>query len=656
MRTVRLLAAALATVLTALLGAPGALADEPLRLANRVTDHASALTDAGRTEVASAIAGLYNDHRIRLWVIYVDTFSGQSGDSWARSTARLSDLGDHDALLAVATGDRSYAFLVSTGLDNISAGDVDELRRNRIEPALGRGDWGDAAVAAATGLASAAAGPPMPWATVLGVLAAVAVALMVLLAVLRWRRRRRHAAMVAAAHRVDPTDTDALARLPIYALDALSRSKVVDVDNAVRTSTNELALAAEEFGDARTQPFRAALDTARAALAHAFAVRQQLDDDIPETPTQQRDLLTGVIVAAAEADGELENQRDAFDRLRDLVINAPAKLDGLTQQVVELTARRPGVQQRLTELRGQFSAGALASVIDNPDTAAERVAFAERNIDRARALLDHPVAGQQGELVDCVRAAESAVGQAKSLLNAVDSAAGDIRHAEAALPAAISDIEAAVARADEQLTTPSPHAAALAAARTTAAQAVADARGGDDPLGAFARITEADADLDAVLETVAEEQAAAERQARVCEQALFTAQARVRAVSDYIDTRRGSVGPEARTRLAEARKRLEMAESLRTSNPNRATNDAHAAAALAAQAQTRARADAQAAQQAYAGRYGSTDSTGAMLGGIIIGNILSGGFGGGSRGGSGGWRPTSFGGSGGGFFGGGGRF
>ncbi len=48
---------------------------------------------------------------------------------------------------------------------------------------------------------------------------------------------------------------------------------------------------------------------------------------------------------------------------------------------------------------------------------------------------------------------------------------------------------------------------------------------------------------------MAEEQATAERLNRSFEQALFTAQSRVRAVSDYIDTRRGSIGPEARTRL-----------------------------------------------------------------------------------------------------------
>ncbi len=63
---------------------------------------------------------------------------------------------------------------------------------------------------------------------------------------------------------------------------------------------------------------------------------------------------------------------------------------------------------------------------------------------------------------------------------------------------------------------------------------------------------------------------------------------------------------------------------------------------------------------AYTSRYGSGGHTGAMMGGIIIGDMLAchrGGFGGGW--GGGGWGPTSFGGSGssdGGFMGGGGRF
>ncbi len=61
-------------------------------------------------------------------------------------------------------------------------------------------------------------------------------------------------------------------------------------------------------------------------------------------------------------------------------------------------------------------------------------------------------------------------------------------------------------------------------------------------------LTKAGAELNRLLATVIEEQAAAERLNRTLDQALFTAQSRVHAVSDYIDNRRGSVGPEARTR------------------------------------------------------------------------------------------------------------
>ncbi len=70
--------------------------------------------------------------------------------------------------------------------------------------------------------------------------------------------------------------------MPIDALDDLSRSIVVDVDNAVRTSANELVLAVEEFGEPQTAPFAAAVESARTTLKQAFAVRQKLDDAVPE--------------------------------------------------------------------------------------------------------------------------------------------------------------------------------------------------------------------------------------------------------------------------------------------------------------------------------------------------------------------------------------
>ncbi len=658
-RLVSLLLAALVAGLVLAPGAPLAWADPPLRLSDYVTDRAGVLDASELAEVQTAIDDLYAARRVRLWVVYVDSFDGQSAEAWERSTRSLSDLQNEDAVLAVATGDRAYAFIVP----NTATGgaDVDRLRRNQIEPALRRGDWAGAAVAAAQGLDRSSGGGKITWVGMVAMLAVIAVAVFALLWWRRRRQRKRREAEFAAAQRVDPTDPAALASVSLDALDDLSRAMVVDVDNAARTSENELALAVDEFGEKDTAPFTAAVANAKKTLSQAFNVRQILDDAVPETPQQRRDLLTRVIVAAAKADRELDEQSEAFARLRDLVINAPTRLDSFTQQMVDLTARIEPAQQTLTTLHAQFADTALTSVAENVDIARERLAFADQNITNARTLLTRP-AGRQSGLVDAIHAAESALGQARMLLDAVDSAATDITRAVAGLPDAVADIQNGIKEAGALLGQDRvPRAAELSTARDKAVKAVAHAQstGKADPLGAFTQLTQADADLDRLLDTVGEEKEAAERMRRAFEQALFAAQSRVRSVSDFIDTRRGSVGPEARTRLSEAVRQLEAAEAKRGTDLPEAIAHANGAAMLAGQAQTLADTDLRNAQRAYTSRYGGRGggggNTGAMVGGIIIGNILSGALRG-SLGGSagGGWSSTSYGGSRGGFGGGGG--
>ena len=173
-----------------------------------------------------------------------------------------------------------------------------------------------------------------------------------------------------------------VAAFELDALDELSKQMVVDVDNAVRTSESELQLAVEEFGAERTKPFADAVANAKAALAQAFSVRQTLDDASPEPPLEQRRLLTSVVVAAGKADQQLESQNKAFHELRDLVINAPDRLDGLTQQMVALSARLDPTAQTLAGLHQQFSDTALSSVSGNVDTARQRLTFADGQFDQ----------------------------------------------------------------------------------------------------------------------------------------------------------------------------------------------------------------------------------------------------------------------------------
>ena len=665
MSTVRSLAVFLAMLITALLVTPSAAAQPPFRLGTYITDDAGALNGSGRAAIQSATGKLYSDRRIQLWVVFVDNFSGQSAVSWAQSTPppatwATSMRCSPSPPSTVPT--RSWCPIGCRPLAQVRSMICGATRSNpRYAAATG-------AVLRSRRPTDSTAGRSRRTRTPLLIaLGVIVIVVIVLFVAMRYRRRRRRAAELAAARRVDATDPDALAALSLGALDDLSRWKVVDVDNAVRTSANELALTIEEFGEQRTEPFSRAVNSAKAALAQAFTVRQQLDDAIPETRAQRRELLTQVIVSAARADRELESQREAFEQMRDLVVNAPSRLDGLTQQMVELTARIAPAEQRMTELHNEFDPAALTSVATNVTTAKDRLAFADQNLSRARDLAAKPVSGEQSGLVDAVQAGESALGQARALLDAVDSAANDIRHAVATLPSLIADIQAGIEHADTELQsaqqTKAAHIRELASVRDAAKKALDAARasGSADPLGAFTQLTKADADLNRLLATVAEEQATAERLNRTFEQTLFTAQSRIHAVSDYIDTRRGSIGPEARTRLAEASRQLQAAQDKRETDISEAITRANTAATLAAQAQSLANDDVQSAQLAYTGRYGGGNHMGAMMGGIIIGDMLggtmSGGFGGGW---GGGWGPTSFGGSSGssdgGFMGGGGRF
>ncbi len=652
MRSARLLPLLLMLMFAGLLSAPAAIAEPPFRVADQVTDNAGVLSGSHQREVQAAVDKLFNDRRIKLWVVYVKSFDGLGRQAWTEQTERLSDFGTNDVLLAIATEDRAYTFSVDQSVASVTQrGDIE---RENIEPALRNNDWAGAAIGAADGLNTS---PRISGRHLL-----IAAAALVLLALLLWwwlrsRRRRRHVAEVAAAKRVDPTDVQALASVPLEALDELSKQIVVDVDNAVRTSSNELELATEEFGAARTEPFVKAVENAKAALAQAFTVRQTLDDAVPETPLQRRELLTKVVTSAAAADRELQTQQHAFGEMRNLLISAPERLGSMIQQMVALTARIEPARQTLDGLHKQFTEAALSSVAGNVEEARHRLAFAEENITKGRGLISAP-ATDQTALFDTVRAAEGALQQSATLLDGIDSAATDINRAISGLPAAIDDIQQGIDSAATLLQqSDTPQADLLGSARDVAVEAVEDARsnGASDPLGSFTRLTKADADLDRVLENVAQLRGESQKQALVLDQALFAAQSRVKAVSEFIDTRRGSIGPEARTRLSEATRQLQAAEAKKTSNRAEAIAHANGAAALAAQSQRLANDDVRRTQASYAPQYSRQSDMGSVIGGIILGNVLRGGmggmggWGGGHGGGYGGTRSggsTSYGGSG----------
>lgn len=198
MRIVRLFAVVLTTLTAGLLLATPAGAQPPSKITDHITDTTGALTESDRVAVSSAIDRLYHDRHIQLWVVYVDNFSRFKPDNWADGTRSASRLGDHDALLAVATNTKLYTFTAPPKV--LSSDELNSLRSNQIGPAVGARDWTGAAVAAADGLNKAPTASKRIWPAIAIGIIVVAVVLLLLLVLYRVRRRRR------AARRVDPGD------------------------------------------------------------------------------------------------------------------------------------------------------------------------------------------------------------------------------------------------------------------------------------------------------------------------------------------------------------------------------------------------------------------------------------------------------------------
>src|SRR6478736_6736818 len=84
--------------------------EPPFRVPSQITDQVGVLSGSDRTDVQTALDQLSADANVDLFVVYVDTFDDPStATDWAAQTAKLSDLGSNQMLLAIATGGRAYA-------------------------------------------------------------------------------------------------------------------------------------------------------------------------------------------------------------------------------------------------------------------------------------------------------------------------------------------------------------------------------------------------------------------------------------------------------------------------------------------------------------------------------------------------------------------
>ncbi len=705
-RTQMLSAVTLAVALIVLWAYPAG-AEGPVTFQGRsqIVDPGGVLGGAAG-QVEDAVQQLNEDTSVQLFVAFVDTFDGLSAQEWADRTAELSGLGLNDALLAVATQDRQYAWSVDETFP-LSDAQLQQAAIDRIEPELSDDDWAGAAIAAADAYgALLTSGPDGAGAADSGVtvteqgngtsavpvlIAGLIIVLLLVAAVLWWRGRRARAGDGGTPSEggvpVDPLDL-----VPLDELETKVNSAQVELDDAIHTSRIDVEMATREFGAAATAPFVAALDSAAAQVAMGWAELTALNATSTQSPSthdagsgggpvtvDRRVKLRELLDGCAAADQLLDAQAERFEALRDRATRAPQLLTTLRIEIDRVAALELAAQLLWADLQQQFPPEALRTVSTNVAQAAERLAFATEAVTAGEAALSGDDAGAAALSAS---SAEEAVVSAEQLLVALDNARTALDRAAADVTTVSAEVRADLTEGDA-LVASDPSATAIvdpiAAARAGLDDAEVDQRSDRyDPVSTLSRLTAVGTALDAALSRFREQHERDARATALLEQTLGSTSSKITGVADFVRTRRGAVGSAARSALAEAERLLDEATSLATTDPEGALSLAQRAADAADRAARAAEDDVDDYGRspwggAPAGR-SSGSNAGMVLGGILLDSVLRGSRGGGYRGGSsrgggfsggrssgghgsggGGLRPGSFGGSGG-RRGGGGRF
>ncbi|MFJ8140009.1 hypothetical protein [Streptomyces sp. NPDC096013] len=395
---------------------------------------------------------------------------------------------------------------------------------------------------------------------------------------------------------------------PLPVLERQAGTALVQADDCLRTSREELAFAEDRFGVDAVGPFAGALREAERELSAAFAIRVRYEHGVPapEEEAVRRQALAGIVGRCAEAGRRLDAEAPGFDQLRALERDMADALGVAEGRFRELAARTGAVEATLAGLDARHPASgvpATAPVTGYVEQAKDRLVFATTHLNQARQATD---LRDTGRAIRDLRAAEGAISQADTFVTCVDRLADSLATAAQSVPAALTGAEAELARA--RVTAPSD----LASAHTTLAAVREELTSGTsgtpddpytayDPLDALRRIVRALLPLGAGQDGV------------LGFAARLVARTGIGAADGFVATHRGAVGVDARARLAEARRLFDT--------------DPATADVLALEARELAEQDVRTHGNPYAGAADEHTSGigGAVLGGILLGEDPDGG-------------------------------
>jgi uncharacterized membrane protein YgcG len=675
----RILRLAIPVLLLTLLLVPAVGAEDILRLTGPVTDTTGVL--AGREgDIEDAIDRTLDADGVQVFVLFVETTGDRSVAEYAFETAAANSLGVDDALLLVAVEDRTDYIWLSDGLGAITDDELDAIITGTLEPRLRDGDEAGAAIATVEALGQAASsaaptpgpivpGPATPTPTPdvggggstgddggidLGTV--VALALIGGGGFLIWRRWRRGSAAGGPAPATAGGPGEAAPPVDVETLARQANTLLIATDERIRDADQETDFAEAQYGTEAVVTFRAAVADARAELAAAFTLRQQLDDDIPEDEPTRIAMLSEIVARTTRAQERLDAETERIRALRDLERDAPNTLVELPARIEEVEDRLDAMEATLTGLRA-YAESVWGPVGGNLTEARKGLEGARTAVTVGSAAV---AAAGPSDVAVATRTALEGMTGAGVLLDAVERLAAAVADAERRVPDELAAAERDLADATSALAG-RPVDGAADTRRRAAVSALEAARRASlarpaDPLEALRLATEAHRLADEALVVARDAATAADRIRAAADSSVRTASAEVDRAASFIASRRRGVGETARTRLAEAQRHLVEAAGLLQSDPTRALEAGRRSQALAQEAHRLAQDDFNDWDQGGPG-WGQRRSTGgdqtAEVLGSILGGVIGGVLSGGGRSG-GGWGGSPWGGSGGGRPGGGG--
>ncbi|MFV0374939.1 hypothetical protein [Microbacterium sp.] len=413
-------------------------------------------------------------------------------------------------------------------------------------------------------------------------------------------------------------------------LSTQARTVLIEADERIRTTSDELAYAEIELGHEATEPLREALAAVRTHLAEAFHLHQLNHDDIPDTPEELRTRNARIVQLCEWAEDLLDDRTEALAAPIARARRAPEIIDGIQRDVARMRERIPELEATLTRLSARYSATALHKIDGNPAEAAQLLDFAEHGADVSTRRRGD---GQREQANLALETAIEATRRANTLVEAVDTYEIEALRAETTLAAIVDDSREDLVAARPFLS--SPAVARAAAELDTALGTLTPAGDRPDPFTELTGLRAANAALDTAV------QAARERASRPVipeahvRHAVDDADRQLGVARSVIAGHRGWIGADARTRLAEAERiRLDLpAGPVGEDDRERVLADARRCGQLAAEALQLAQRDIDSSRpdQGWGGGRGGYGGggnglAGGILGGLVIGSILDGIF------------------------------